>query len=83
MELIIATYNVNDNDIADPTKRRAVFECLGTVQAEVILIEETHSKVVTEHCWQKGWTKGQAFFHSSIKKQAESGVAILVQSKNI
>ena len=81
MELIIATYNVNG--IADPTKSRAVFEFLGTVQGEVIVIQETHGEVGTEHRWQKEWTKGQAFFHSSIKKQAESGVAILVQSKNI
>ena len=81
MAITIATYNVNG--IADPTKRRAVFEFLSTVQAEIILIHETHSKVVTEHRWQKEWTRGQAFFHSSIKKQAESGVATLVQSKNI
>ena len=54
-----------------------------TVHAEVILIQETDSKVVTEHRWQKEWSKGQAFLHSSIKKHAESGVAILVHSKNI
>jgi len=40
MELIIATYNVNG--IADPTKRRAVFEFLTTVQAELIPMQETH-----------------------------------------
>jgi len=55
MAITIATYNVNG--IADPTKRRAVFEFFGTVQAEVILIQKTHSKVVTEHRWQKEWTK--------------------------
>ena len=81
MELRIATYNVNG--ITDPTKRRAVFEYLNTVQAEIILIQETHSKVVTEHHWQREWTRGQAFFHSSIKQQAESVVAILAQNKNI
>jgi len=56
MSLQIATYNVNG--IADPTKRRAVFEYLNTVQAKIILIQETHSKVVTEHRWQREWTRG-------------------------
>jgi len=56
---------------------------LGTVQDEVILIHDTHRKAVTEHRWQKEWTKGQGLFHCSIKKHAESGVAILVRSKNM
>jgi len=70
MELTIATYNVNG--IADPIKRKAVFEFLSTVQAKIILIQETHSKIDTEHLWQKEWTGGQALFHSSNKKRAES-----------
>ena len=44
----MATYNVNG--IADPTKGRAVFEFLSTVQDEVILIQETHGEVGAEHC---------------------------------
>jgi len=56
MDHIIETCNVNG--IADPTKRRAVFEFLYTVQDEVILIHETHGKVAT-----KPRKREQAFFN--------------------
>ena len=43
MSLQIATYNVNS--IANPTKRKAVFDFLYTVHADIFLLQETHSKL--------------------------------------
>jgi len=81
MSLQIATYNVNS--IANPTKRKAVFDFLYTVYADIFLLQETHSKPDIEKEWQNQWTRGQAIFHSSNENTPKSGVAILVNTKQI
>jgi len=81
IEFIIATYNVNG--IANPTKRKAIFDYLGTIPATMFLLQETHSIAQFEQAWTNEWKLVQSIFHSSHENKHQSGVATLVYSKHI
>ena len=80
IEFIIATYNVNG--IANPTKRKAIFDYLGTIPATMFLLQETHSIAQFEQAWTNEWKLVQSIFHSSHENKHQSGVATLVDSKH-
>jgi len=51
MDLKIATFNVNS--ISEQAKRMALISFLETVKADIILVQETHSRPYQEKNWQK------------------------------
>ena len=81
MDLKIASFNVNG--LLNPTKRKAIFDYLTTIPATIVLLQETHSTVQFEQAWAKEWKFGQSIFHSFHENKHQSGVAILVNSKQI
>jgi len=81
MDLKIATFNVNS--MSEQAKRIAVIRFLETVKADVILVQETHSRPYQEKAWQKEWKRGQALFHSNIENENTAGVVFLVNSPTV
>lgn len=69
---MLSTYNVNGLNI--PTKRKAVFQHLREVKADISFIQESHSTESTAHLWQSEWG-GQAFFNHHLSNSR--GVAVL------
>ena len=81
MDITIASYNVNG--LLDQVKRNAVFHILETINAQTILLQETHSSILNQHIWQNEWSLGQSLFRSSTKDSNTSGVATLLKSKHL
>lgn len=70
--LTLASFNVNGMNVA--TKRRAVFDKLREVRADISFIQETHSTPAVAHLWKAEWG-GQAFFSHGLSNSR--GVAVL------
>ena len=75
MDLTIATFNVNS--MSEQAKGIAVISFLETVKADVILVQETHSRPHQEKAWQKEWRRGQALFHSNTENENAASIAFL------
>ena len=70
--------SLNINGLFDENKRQNLFQILENKKADIILLQETHSKIEEEKKWQKKW-KGKSFWHSGNTESKASGVAILLK----
>ena len=77
----IATFNVNS--ISERVKRIAVISFHESVKADIIMVQETHSRPHQEKSWQKEWKRGQALFHSNRENENTAGVAFLINSSRV
>lgn len=73
--LAIITPNVNE--LFDDSNRQQVFQFLENKNAEIILLQETHSKPNMIKKWEKEW-KGKSFWNSG-NQEISPGVAILIK----
>ena len=71
------SYNVRG--LNDDTKRKEVFYWIKKKNAQIIMLQETHSSQNTEHLWFKDWDGDIIFSHFSTQAR---GTAILF-SKNL
>ena len=74
-KLTIMTYNANG--LFEDEKRQQIFQNLENKNAQIILLQETHSNEQIIKKWEKEW-KGSSFWHSG-KIAKSCGVAILFQ----
>jgi len=72
MSTTIGSYNVNG--IANPRKRREVFNWLKEKNYDIICLQETHSSPEHEMAWKQDW-HGEVFFNHGTTNQR--GVLIL------
>lgn len=70
--LALASHNVNGLNI--PTKRKAIFQQLREVRANIAFIQESHSTDSVAHLWKAEWG-GKVFFNHGLLNSR--GVAIL------
>ena len=59
--LTVITLNVNG--LGNKTKRCTIFKFLNTLQADIILLQETHSDKGKENLWKTEWNNKQLFFN--------------------
>ena len=78
MALRILTCNVNG--IINSIKRKQIFNHLQNTNADIILLQETHSSYTTNKIWENDWD-GRAVWNSGTNFQC--GVAILIKNKNV
>ena len=69
--------SLNVNGLHSNTKREKVFEYLGNLNADMYLLQETHSTPEAVKTWQTDW-KGNSFWNSGPDFKS-SGVAILLK----
>lgn len=66
----------NVNGLRDVNKRRSVFNFLKTTNANIVLLQETHSSIDDETIWSNEWGNKIIFSHCSNRSK---GVALLFQ----
>lgn len=72
----IVTYNVNG--IGESKKRRLIFNHLHHINADIIMLQETHSSIKTEKMWKAEWGGHMFCNHGTL---AARGVAILIKRR--
>jgi len=71
--LKIATFNCAGLGVA--TRRKAIFEYLRKLEAQIFCLQETHSTSLEEYKWAVEWGKSGAIFHSNKTNDRSNGVA--------
>ena len=79
--LKIATFNCAGLGVA--TRRKAIFDYLRKIDAQIFCLQETHSTTLEEHKWALEWSKSRAIFHSNPKNDRSNGVAFLLNHPNL
>ena len=80
--LTIATFNCAG--MADNVRRTALFHYFKKLPCQLILLQETHSKIENEPIWTAEWAPGAAIFNSTMNaKIAGNGVAVLINDNSL
>ena len=57
----ILTLNVNG--LRNKIKRQTLFKFINTIQADIILLQETHSTINNENIWKTEWSSSKLYFN--------------------
>ena len=68
--------SLNVRGLGDLKKRRKVFNYLKNIKAEIICLQETHSRKTEEELWAKQWNGSIYFSHGSTNAR---GVCVLIR----
>jgi len=79
--LKIATFNCAGLSVT--TRRKAIFDYLPKLDAQIICLQETHSTALDEHKWAVEWGNPYALFHSNKTNDRSNGVAFLINYPDI
>ena len=80
--LTIATFNCAG--MADNVRRTALFHYFKKLTCQLILLQETHSKIENEPIWTAEWAPGAAIFNSTTNAAtAGNGVAVLINDNSL
>ena len=69
--------SLNVRGLSNFRKRRAIFTWCRKQKADIIFLQETHSKEITENQWKKEWGSYINFSHGSVNAR---GVAVLFRN---